>query len=477
MVVSFTIQSDAQTTPDRNKVVNLTNNTTSTAVTLPQAGSAGMLNNFPFVIMNSGSVIATITPTTSTINGDTAIKLLGTVSGHSPSAAFVWSDAVGTTGNYWAAQFLPTDANGRLGCEGLMALTGDATSTAGTCTTVVPKVNGVSYGATPSTNTVPVVTGSNTVTYEAVPNAALANSATTVAGQTCTLGSTCAIASTNLSDTANLVRNNGANTFTAAGTVDLSAATGSAALIVPTHATNTATTAGTVDYDSTNSNYHGNSGADSIFGIVPTASVPTTGNLIDASVVSSKFLLHDSGVATANVATAASNFTNAGLVYAAGANKTLTNSADFAIGGTGNHSLLGGASGMVSLAGNGAASASAFTITGTVFTGGTTTSTLPLAYFNQGASGPTTWSTSGTESGINAVAAYAGDFEHYFVNGTSIWSLSAAGNVAMAGNLTVSGMTGGPFCVHETAGVLSATASDCGAGGGSSALSAITAAT
>ena len=26
-------------------------------------------------------------------------------------------------------------------------------------------------------------------------------------------------------------------------------------------------------------------------------------------------------------------------------------------------------------------------------------------------------------------------------------------------------MTGGPFCVHETAGVLTATASDCGAGG------------
>lgn len=38
----------------------------------------------------------------------------------------------------------------------------------------VAKVNGVTYGASPSTNTVPVVTGANTVTYEAVPLTSLA---------------------------------------------------------------------------------------------------------------------------------------------------------------------------------------------------------------------------------------------------------------------------------------------------------------
>ena len=57
----------------------------------------------------------------------------------------------------------------------------------------VAKVDGVSYAASPSTNTVPVITSSNTATYEAVPNAALANASTTVNGQTCTLGSTCTI--------------------------------------------------------------------------------------------------------------------------------------------------------------------------------------------------------------------------------------------------------------------------------------------
>jgi hypothetical protein len=73
------------------------------------------------------------------------------------------------------------------------AFTGDMTNSSGSLTTVVGKVNGVSYGASPSTNTVPVVTGTNAVTYEGVPNAALANSATTVNSQTCTLGSTCTI--------------------------------------------------------------------------------------------------------------------------------------------------------------------------------------------------------------------------------------------------------------------------------------------
>lgn len=60
----------------------------------------------------------------------------------------------------------------------------------------VAKVNGVAYSASPSTNTVAVVTGTNATTYEAIPNAALANAATTVNGQTCSLGSTCTISAT-----------------------------------------------------------------------------------------------------------------------------------------------------------------------------------------------------------------------------------------------------------------------------------------
>lgn len=66
-------------------------------------------------------------------------------------------------------------------------LAGDAT-TSGTLTVTVGKVNGVAFGTSPATNTVPVVTGANAVTYEAVPNAALANSSMTFGGQSVSLG-------------------------------------------------------------------------------------------------------------------------------------------------------------------------------------------------------------------------------------------------------------------------------------------------
>jgi hypothetical protein len=51
----------------------------------------------------------------------------------------------------------------------LPAFTGDTTTTAGSSVTTTSKVNGVAYPASPSTNTVPVVTASNTITYETVP--------------------------------------------------------------------------------------------------------------------------------------------------------------------------------------------------------------------------------------------------------------------------------------------------------------------
>lgn len=71
-------------------------------------------------------------------------------------------------------------------------LSGDVT-TSGTTATTVGKVDGVAYPAGPSTNTVPVVTGTNAVTYEAVPNAALANTTITINTVVCTLGGSCTI--------------------------------------------------------------------------------------------------------------------------------------------------------------------------------------------------------------------------------------------------------------------------------------------
>lgn len=632
---TFTIQSDAQTTPDRAKVVNLTNITTSTAVTVPQAGSAGMLSNYPFLLMNSGSVVATATPTTSTVNGNATLKLVGAVAGHNPEAAFWWSDAVGTTGNWWAAEILPTDANGRLGCEGFMALTGDVTSTAGACATVVGKVNGVTYGTSPSTNTVPVITGTNAVTYEAVPNAALANSSITInttspitGGASTALGSsvtlacaTCLVSggalgtpssatltnatgypfsslaaptgTTTISMGANptvlnytqsvawnMLNTTLATTLTtnqspgiiigsqfwsgtgsapdnwlmvsqlAAGTnaastllFSHSGSTGTAIVSIPQALTagTDASVAGTVQL----SNGTGG-GAHTIFGSAATttntllgpATVPATGDLISCTTSSTTCTLTDSGFLatnvvrkdTTNVGTSSMTLDMSAITTAGGL--LITNTSFKASTGTGtvghlacytssgtvgncagtpSNNFIGvfttgsawtasgetavvldgtvsvtfgdilcasttsagtahdngatscangqwvgivkataasvtSATAFVNMQGgtpfavNGAASASAVNITGTVFTGGTATTTFPLVYFNQGASGPTSFSTAGTELGMNAVSGFAGNFLDFHVNGGA----SVAG-------LTAGGLWTGTFAAGSTA--------------------------
>lgn len=130
-------------------------------------------------------------------------------------------------------------------------LSGDVT-TSGTLATTVAKVNGVTYGTSPSTNTVPVVTGVNTVTYEAVPNAALANSSMTIAGHSISLGGTQAIAAADLS---NGVTGSGAVVLATSPTL-VTPALGTPASGVLTNCTGTASglTAGNV---TTNANLTG----------------------------------------------------------------------------------------------------------------------------------------------------------------------------------------------------------------------------
>jgi hypothetical protein len=79
-------------------------------------------------------------------------------------------------------------AQGYLTANQTITLSGDTTGSGTTAiTTTTGKVNGVTYPPAPAINTVPVVTSASsggTVTYEAVPNAALANSAVTVTAGT-----------------------------------------------------------------------------------------------------------------------------------------------------------------------------------------------------------------------------------------------------------------------------------------------------
>lgn len=96
-------------------------------------------------------------------------------------------------------------------------------------------------------------------------------------------------------------------------------------------------------------------------------------------------------------------------------------------------------SGILSNSQAGAASASAVTFTGAPYTAGSTTTNFPLVYLNDG-TGPTTFSTAGTEFGINAPTGFTGNFLDFHVNGgASLGKLDYSGNLTVANNGVVSG--------------------------------------
>lgn len=89
----------------------------------------------------------------------------------------------------------------------------------------------------------------------------------------------------------------------------------------------------------------------------------------------------------------------------------------------------------------GAASAAGLTVTGAPFTGGSATTNFPQLYVNDG-TGPTTFSTAGTEFGINTPAAFAGNLEDFHINGgASVWNVTSNGtaNLGTAPTVTTPG--------------------------------------
>lgn len=87
-----------------------------------------------------------------------------------------------------------------------------------------------------------------------------------------------------------------------------------------------------------------------------------------------------------------------------------------------------------------AASTPSLSITGTVFSGGSGTTTTPQVYINEGAA-PTTWNTAGTILGINAPSGFTGAFLDFHTNGgVSGLSISASGNIVNFGSIISGGL-------------------------------------
>lgn len=79
---------------------------------------------------------------------------------------------------------------------------------------------------------------------------------------------------------------------------------------------------------------------------------------------------------------------------------------------------------------NGAASTPALSLTGSVFTGGSGTSTKPLFLIEPaGTTAATTWSTAGTPFGLNTPSGFAGNLVDFKVGGNSQVSINSAGTL------------------------------------------------
>jgi hypothetical protein len=85
-------------------------------------------------------------------------------------AANQWLNSISVAGIPACAQPSFTNLSGSLAASQLPAFTGDTTSPAGSSVNTTVKVNGVAFGTSPSTDTVPVVTAANTATYTGLPN-------------------------------------------------------------------------------------------------------------------------------------------------------------------------------------------------------------------------------------------------------------------------------------------------------------------
>ena len=99
-----------------------------------------------------------------------------------------------------------------------------------------------------------------------------------------------------------------------------------------------------------------------------------------------------------------------------------------------------------SFSANGAASTPPVSLTGTWFTGGSSTTTKPQFLVQPTGTTSTGWTTSGTGIGVNAASGFTGNLIDAQLNGVSKFSVASTGAVTSASSITsgatISGATG-----------------------------------
>lgn len=155
---------------------------TALVSTITAGGPTGSATVAPIVTWNAAGQLtavtsATITPAVSSITGlgtgcatwlatPSSANLRACLTDELGTGSALFDGATPTSFVLTNATGLPTTGlTGTLQAAQFPALSGDTTTTAGSLTTTTGKVNGVTYPASPSTNTIPLVTGTNTVTY------------------------------------------------------------------------------------------------------------------------------------------------------------------------------------------------------------------------------------------------------------------------------------------------------------------------
>jgi hypothetical protein len=112
---------------------------------------------------------------------------------------------------------------------------------------------------------------------------------------------------------------------------------------------------------------------------------------------------------------------------------------DLQVGGTSRFSL--GKGGAATFAGNAAASTPPVVITGTWFTGGTSTTTKPQVLIEPTGTTSTAFSTAGTGFGVNAASGFAGNLLDLQVNGGRHFRVASTGSGSFAEIYVQAGFT------------------------------------